>query len=113
MAKTNPLKVPPQDLDAEMSVLGALMLDKNAIVKIADTLKPADFYDPRHQKIYETIINLFAKSQPIDLLTVASKLKEKKLLKEVGGEKYLTTLIESVPTSAHIEHYSNAVREKR
>ncbi len=113
MAKTNPLKVPPQDLEAEMSVLGSLMLDKNSILKVIDILRPQDFYEPRNQKIYETVLGLFEKSEPIDLLTVTTKLKEKKLLKEVGGKEYLTNLIESVPTSAHIEHYANAVREKR
>jgi len=107
------LKLPPQDIEAERSVLGSLMLDKNAIIKIADILAPSDFYQPHHQKIYESVIDLFEAGEPIDVLTVANRLKEKKELKLVGGESYLTELIEAVPTAAHIVHYANIVRENR
>lgn len=106
-------KLPPQDIDSEISVLGSLMLDKNAIVKVTDILEPADFYHPAHQKIYEVILELFEKNKPIDLLTVSNRLKEKKLIKKIGGIEYLTELINKVPTSAHIEHYASVVREKR
>lgn len=107
------LKLPPQDLEAERSVLGAIMLDKNAILKVTDLIQPNDFYHPNHQKIYGGIIGLFEQGEPIDLLTVSSRLKEKKQLKEVGGADYLSELINGVPTSAHIAHYANIVREKR
>lgn len=107
------LKLPPQNLEAEESVLGALMLDKNAIIKVIDILTPADFYKPAHSKIYETIYNLFEKHEPIDILSVTSKLKENKELKEIGGSSYLTKLIDSVPTSSHVEHYAKIVKEKR
>lgn len=107
------LKLPPQDLEAEVSVLGSLMLDKNAIVKIADILKTEDFYSPQNQKIYSCIVELFEAGKPIDLLTVAGRLKEKKLLREVGGNAYLTDLINAVPTSAHVAEYANIVREKK
>lgn len=107
------VKLPPQDLEAEISVLGSLMLDKDAIIKIASSLAPSDFYHPAHQKIYETILELFEKVKPIDLLTVSTRLKEKKLLKEVGGMDYLTDLINKVPTSAHVEHYAEIVKEKQ
>jgi len=105
-------KVPPQDLDAEVSVLGALMIDKDAALKIADQLDPADFYHPGHQKIYEAIIELFENSEPIDMLTVSNKLKNKKVFKDIGGTDYLTELISRVPSSAHIAHYAQIVKEK-
>lgn len=107
------IKLPPQDLESETSVLGALMIDKNAVIKVADLLKPTDFYHPAHQKIYETVLELFENNKPVDLLTVSSKLKEKKALKEIGGNDYLADLINSVPTSAHIAHYANVVKEKK
>ncbi|MDI6733899.1 MAG: replicative DNA helicase [Patescibacteria group bacterium] len=111
MAKN--IKLPPQDLEAERSVLGAIMLDKNAIIKVADCLRPIDFYHPAHQKIYDATIELFEKGEPIDLLTVSHKLKSKKQLKEIGGADYLTELVSSVPTSAHVDRYAEIVREKR
>lgn len=112
MAKAN-IKIPPQDLEAERSVLGAVMLDKNAIVKIADVLISSDFYHPTHQNIFEAMLELFERGEPIDLLTVTSRLKEKNLLNNAGGADYLSELIGGVPTSAHIEHYANIVREQR
>lgn len=107
------LKLPPQNLEAEQSVLGALMLDKNAIINVGDILLPEDFYKPAHGKIYGTILNLYEKREPIDILSVTAKLKNENVLKEVGGNSYLTQLIESVPTSAHVEHYAKLVKEKR
>ncbi len=112
MANKN-LKIPPQDLEAEKSVLGALMIDKDAILKIVDFLIPEDFYQESHRLIYETMIELFSKNQPIDLLSVKTKLKEKKILKDVGGVDYLTELINSVPTAAHITHYAHIVKDKK
>ncbi|MEX0689898.1 MAG: replicative DNA helicase [Candidatus Paceibacterota bacterium] len=106
-------RMPPQDLESEVSVLGSLMIDKDSIAKVANILTDEDFYHPAHQKIYKTVIDLFQKSKPIDLLTVSSRLKEKKIFKEVGGMDYLTELMNQVPTSAHVEHYANTVREKR
>lgn len=113
MATQKNLKLPPQDLEAESSVLGALMIDKNAIIRVADILNANDFYHPAHQKIYATIIELFEKGKPIDMLTVSNRLKEKKLLKEIGGTDFLAEIINNVPTSAHIIHYANIVRENR
>ncbi|MEM4648264.1 MAG: replicative DNA helicase [Candidatus Pacearchaeota archaeon] len=107
------IKIPPQDLEAEKSVLGALMIDKDAIIKICDFLYPEDFYQESHKLIYETILELFNKTQPIDLLTVKTKLKEKKILTKIGGVDYLTDLINGVPTSAHIIHYAQIVKEKK
>ena len=107
------LKLPPQNLEAEESILGALMVDKDAIFKIADVLHPDDFYKPAHATICQAIFNLFEKHEPIDILSVTTKLKEAGLIQDIGGNSYLTKLIESVPTSAHINHYAKIVREKK
>ncbi len=111
--ESNQLKLPPQDIESEKSVLGALMLDKNAIINVADFLAPSDFYESRHQKIYEGIINLWSKGEPVDLLTVSHELKNRKHLTDVGGIDYLTELTDSVPTSAHVAHYAQIVKEQR
>jgi replicative DNA helicase len=111
--ETSQFKLPPQDIEAEKSVLGSLMLDKNAIVNVADFLLPSDFYENKHQKIYSTIIELWSKGEPVDILTVSHELKAKKELSSVGGIEYLTELADSVPTSAHLEHYAKIVKEQR
>lgn len=106
-------KLPPQDIEAEQSVLGAIMIDKNSLAKVADVLLPEDFYRPAHEKIYSVMLDLFAKSQPIDILTVSSRLKEKNELEEIGGMSYLSELVNVVPTSSHIDHYGKIVNKKR
>jgi len=105
-------KIPPHDNDAEQSVLGSLMIDKNAISKVADILSPKDFYSSAHQAIYLAILDLFSKNEPIDILSVTNVLKVRKQLKKVGGSSYLTELINTVPSSAHIAHYANIIRGK-
>lgn len=106
-------KLPPQDLDAERSVLGSLMIDKNAISKVADVLSPNDFYTPAHQKIFSATLELFSKNQPIDVLSVTNVLTSRKELEEIGGSVYLGELINGVPSASHIAHYGKMVREKR
>ncbi len=108
-----PEKLPPQNIEAEKSLLGALMLDKEAIIKVADFLQPRDFYKENHQQIYESMIELFKKGEPIDLLSVSNRLKEKEKLEEIGGNSYLTELINFVPTAAHILNYAKIVQKKR
>src|SRR3989344_5262131 len=98
-------KLPPQDLDAEKSVLGSAMIDKLAISKVADTLSAHDFYSPAHQKIYSAVLELFSKNQPIDILSVTNVLKSRHELEQVGGSSYLGDIINSVPSSSHIAHY--------
>lgn len=105
-------RVPPQNIEAEQSVLGALMLSKEAIDKIADIVKPRDFYRGIHQTIYETMLELYEKREPIDVLSLSSKLNEKEKLEEIGGHGYLSTLVNSVPTAAHIAHYAKIVQRK-
>jgi len=106
-------KLPPQNIEAEMSLLGALMLDKDAIIKVADLVDPRDFYKPVHRIIYEAMLELFSKSEPVDLLSVSSRLKDKGKIEEVGGHAYLTQLINTVPTAAHVLSYAKTVQNKR
>ncbi len=107
------LKIPPQNLDAEQSVLGSVLIDANAIHKVADLLVPNDFYSPAHEKIYETILELHHKHQPIDLMSATNHLKERGLLMEIGGSGYLAELTNRVTTSSHVEHYAKLVKEKK
>ena len=80
-----PEKLPPQSIEAEQSLLGSLMLDKNAILRVADFLKPENFYRKTHQEIYSVYLELFQKGEPIDILSVSNRLREKNLLEEIGG----------------------------
>lgn len=105
------VKVPPQSLDAERSVLGAILIDKNAIVEVAGFLKPAHFYDEKHADIFAAMLALYEERRPIDLLTITEKLKAQKKYKEVGGAGYLSELATVVPTSAHVEEYGRIIRE--
>ena len=106
-------KIPPQNIDAEQSVLGSLMLDKNAVIKVADILKPGDFYRQVHNLIFETMIELYEKGEPIDFLSLNNRLEEKQVLEDIGGSAYLTTLVNTVPTAAHIIHYAKIVQRKK
>ena len=89
------------------------MIDKDAITKVADMLLAEDFYKPAHTKIYEAVLSLYGKLEPIDIVSVTNKLKESQTFQEVGGSTYLTHLINAVPTSSHIEHYAKIVKEKK
>jgi len=113
MAENLPGKLPPQNIEAEKSLLGALLLDKNSIVKVVDFLQPKDFYKKIHQEIYQVAVELFEKSEPIDLLAISTRLKEKGLLENIGGSGYLSDLINTVPTASHILNYAKIVQRKR
>jgi replicative DNA helicase len=113
MANELPEKLPPQSIEAEKSILGCLMLDKEAIFKVYDFLKPEDFYKKSHQEIYNVMAELFKKGEPIDFLSVSNRLKEKNLLEEIGGAGYLTELINSVATPSHVSNYAKIVQKKR
>jgi replicative DNA helicase len=106
-------KIPPQSIEAEKSLLGCLLIDKDAILKIADFLKPEDFYRGIHQTIFQTCLELFQKGEPIDILTVSNRLEEKKLLEEVGGRTYLTELINSVSAPSNVLNYAKIIQKKR
>ena len=105
-------KVPPQSPDMEESVLGACMIDKDALITIIDILKPEIFYDDRNGMICEAILNLFRKTQPIDLLTVTEELRELGKLEEAGGAYYVTSLTNRVASAAHVEHHARIVMQK-
>lgn len=105
-------RVPPQNIEAEASLLGALLIDADAVVKIADTVSAQDFYDERHQRIYEAVIHLYEKHSPIDVLTLSDQLKGTGFIDMVGGPAYLTELTNFVPTAAHAEQYAQIVAQK-
>ncbi|NLZ43639.1 MAG: replicative DNA helicase [Clostridia bacterium] len=105
-------RVPPQNLDAERSALGAMFLDKEAIYRAMEILRPDDFYKDAHRYIYQTVLDLANKGEPVDLVTVTEALRQNKRLDEVGGVTYLTELANAVPTAAHIDHYARIVEEK-
>jgi replicative DNA helicase len=109
----DPNKLPPQNIDAEKSLLGALLLDKEAINKIADLIKPEDFYQHGHQLIAQAAFGLFERHEPIDLLSLSNKLSEMGTLEQVGGLAYLTSLVNAVPTSAHVATYAKIVQRKK
>ncbi|MBI1961058.1 MAG: replicative DNA helicase [Candidatus Liptonbacteria bacterium] len=111
--RTSELRLPPQNVEAEQFVLGALMIDKNAIFKVADILVKEDFYTPAHEFIYESIAELFEKHQPIDLVSVRNRLRERDILKKIGGNTYLAELVNGVSTAAHILHYAQLIKQKR
>ncbi|PIP26557.1 MAG: replicative DNA helicase [Candidatus Moranbacteria bacterium CG06_land_8_20_14_3_00_40_12] len=106
------LKVPPQNIEAERSVLGSLMLDKDAIVKVANLIRLGDFYKDDHNSIYEAMVELYEKREPIDVLSLSNQLEEKKQLDKIGGSSYLTSLVNSVPSSSNVEHYAKVVQKK-
>jgi replicative DNA helicase len=107
---TEALKIPPQDLEAEKSVLGAILIDSSAISLVAEFLKPEHFYLPENQLIYRSMLTLFEKQQPIDLVTIKDELKRNGSLKQIGGQTYLSELINIVPTSANIETYAQIIK---
>ena len=106
------LKIPPHNVEAEESVLGSLMLDKDAIVKVADILRPEDFYNENNGVIYGVAVELYSEQSPMDIINISAKLKERKLLKQVGGRGRLTELINSVPTASNVDSYAKIVKNK-
>lgn len=105
------LKTPPQNLDAEESVLGAILLDRDAIVQVAEFLESKHFYREAHATIYEAMLKLYAEREPIDVVTLTNELKKRKKLKEVGESAFLAELASKVPTAAHITQYGKIVKD--
>jgi replicative DNA helicase len=102
----------PQNVDAEASLLGSLLIDSDALTKIGDMVKPEDFFDEKHAAIFKAMRSLYDKRTPIDLLTLSEQLKSTKRLDSIGGASYLTELTNYVPTSAHVEEYAHIVADK-
>ena len=111
MADNLAIRIPPHSPEAEESVLGALLLDRDAIIAIAEFLRPEDFYDDRHKEVYICALELYEERVPIDVLTISEKLKKRKVLKKIGGAGYLVELVNQVPTAAHVEHYGKIVKD--
>lgn len=105
-------KVPPQNVDAEMSLLGAVLIDEEVLADISQHVKATDFYDKRHSSIYAAIMRLYEKHKPVDLLTLTDELNRKSELELIGGSAYLTDLTNYVPTAAHAEAYAELVAQK-
>ena len=105
-------RIPPQNLEAEQSLLGGLLIDAEAINKIVDVVAPADFYREDHRRLFVLILDLYERNDPIDIITVSSLGRDKGLLEKIGGVGYLNTLVDLMPTSANIVQYAKMVREK-
>ena len=105
-------RTPPQDLDAEMSVLGSMMLSKEAIGDVTEEIRGSDYYKPAHETIHNTIVDLMGRGEPADAVTVAAELQRQGDLARVGGAPYIHTLIASVPTAANAGYYARIVRER-
>jgi replicative DNA helicase len=103
---------PPQDVAAEQSVLGGMLLSKDAIADVLEKLRPGDFYRPAHQNVYDAILDLYGRGEPADAVTVAAELDRRGLLRRIGGAPYLHTLISMVPTAANAGYYAEIVAEK-
>jgi replicative DNA helicase len=104
-------KLPPQHIEAEQCVLGAILLENDALLKALEILKPQNFYRDAHRKIFDAILALFERSEPIDLLTVSEMLRRRNQLEDIGGSTYLATLLEAAPTAANIRYHARMVRE--
>ncbi len=109
--KVSAAKLPPQNLDAEKSILGAILIDENVLTRVSDKLHADDFYDRRHELIYAAVIRLYEKHSPVDLLTLSDELKKKDELDESGGSDYLGELTNQVPTAAHAESYADIIAQ--
>lgn len=103
---------PPQDLAAEQSVLGGMLLSKDAVADVLERLRPGDFYRPAHQNVFDAILDLYSRGEPADAVTVAAELDRRGLLQRIGGAPYLHTLIATVPTAANAGYYAGIVAEK-
>jgi len=106
------LKIPPHNIEAEQAVLWSLLIDKDGFLSIGDILMKEDFYEERHAQIFDAILELYTKNRPVDILTVAARLSDKKQLDGVGGELYMMEITSSVPTTANIFEYATIVKNK-
>lgn len=114
MAKNSSMgvRIPPQNIETEKALLGSVMLRPDAIHEIFDSIKPESFYAEKHKIIFETMLELFSKNEPIDLLSLSSKLKEKGRIEQIGGASYLSEIVGAVPSSSNIKYYADTVHRK-
>ncbi len=106
------LRVPPQNVDSEKALLGSIMLRSEVIFDILDLISEDCFYSEKHRLVYKAMMDLFSKKEPIDLLTLATKLKEHNQLDQIGGNDFLVELVNVVPSSANAKHYAKIVHKK-
>ena len=104
--------VPPQNLEAEASLLSAVLIDNTVLFEIVEILSPEDFYRSSHSKIFSAVLTLFTKNEPVDLVTLANLLKEQNRLEEIGGAVYLASLVDTVPIASNAQHYARIVHDK-
>src|SRR5690242_11431123 len=102
-------KLLPQNIEAEEGVLGSIIIDPEAVVQVADFLRPDDFYRDAHRAIFQAVIDLYAERGPADLITLCDELQRRGRLEEIGGQAYIATLVNAVPTSANVEYYARIV----
>ncbi len=105
-------KVPPQSVEAESSILAAILLDNSTLLDVLEMLSPEDFYKSAHKKIFEAVTDLFSKNEPVDLVTLTNRLREMDVLEQVGGAAYLARLIDEVPAAVNVVHYARIIRDK-
>ncbi|MDP3963041.1 MAG: replicative DNA helicase [bacterium] len=113
MPVTQLAKLPPQNIEAEQSVLGSVLIDRDIMDRVADVLRPEDFYREAHGKIFSVMLELYSHNEPIDILALTNRLEEQKLLESVGGATYLTELVNAVPSSSHAAMYARIVQKKK
>ncbi len=109
---TQQARIPPQDIDTEKALLGALMLNQSAMYEVADLVGIDSFYVAKHRSIFDAMLGLYAKTEPVDLVTITAKLKERKQLKEIGGAAYLTELVNATASPGSVRHYAQTVQSK-
>ncbi|MEX2028890.1 MAG: replicative DNA helicase [Candidatus Paceibacterota bacterium] len=110
--KQNNLRIPPQSIESEQAVLGSIMLRKDAMHEVEDIISADSFYVEKHKKIFQAMLDLSVKNEPIDMLSISSKLAEKKTLEQIGGKKYLAEIVNLVPSSTNVKHYADIVQKK-
>jgi replicative DNA helicase len=112
IVKNNNLRIPPQSIPSEQAVLGSIMLRKEAMHEVEDMITPDSFYVEKHKMIFRAMLDLSTKNEPIDMLSLSTKLKEQKLLEAVGGNQYLAEIVNIVPSSTNVKHYADIVQKK-
>ncbi|PIZ87738.1 replicative DNA helicase, partial [Candidatus Nomurabacteria bacterium CG_4_10_14_0_2_um_filter_30_12] len=108
----NNIRIPPQSIPSEQAVLGSIMLRKDAIHEIEDIVNADSFYVEKHKLIFQAMLDLFLKNEPIDMLSLSTKLSEQKLLERIGGNQYLAEIVNVVPSSTNVKHYADIVQKK-
>lgn len=110
--KSNNLRIPPQSIPSEQAVLGSIMLRKEAMHEVEGVISPDSFYVEKNKKIFKAMLDLSLKNEPIDMLSLSTKLKEQKLLEQIGGNQYLAEIVNTVPSSTNVKHYAEIVQKK-